>query len=575
MQVTHPGTPVRVGHVTDAAAPRTPTPTDVLADEYVATITRLSPMSATSMGLPGAEDSLDDLSPAGHQALTDAARAVLADLAEIAPVDDIDRVTQQAMAERIGLELELAEAGEDLADLNVIASPVQAIREVFDLMPTDTAEQWETIAARMQAVPGAIEGYISSLRLAAERGQVAPVRQVEACITESEELAGASSFWRTFAAGAKVDGAPVHGPVAEALSAGAQAAAGAYATLAEALRDLAPQAPAEDAAGRERYARFSRLFLGAEVDLDETYEWGLAELAAITAEQEAVAAQISGPGATVEQAMADLDADPARTLHGTQALQEWMQTTADAAVAALAGTHFDIPDPVRTIECKIAPTTSGGIYYTGPSADFSRPGRMWWAVPEEVTEFNTWRETTTVYHEGVPGHHLQVGQTVYRAELLNTWRRMACWVSGHGEGWALYAERLMKDLGFLEDPGDLMGMLDGQRLRAARVVIDIGVHLGKPCPPEWGGGTWDATKAWPFLKANANMAEGFLAFELNRYLGWPGQAPSYKVGQRLWEQIRDETRAREGAAFDLPAFHRRALDVGSVGLDTLRAALLP
>ena len=561
--------------MSQAETPRTPTPTDVLADEYVATLTRLSPMLATELGLPGAQDQLDDFSPAGHQARTDAARTVLAGMAEITPADEIDRITQHALRERIGLEIELAEAGEDLADLNVIASPMQHVREVFDLMPTETEEQWETVAARMHAVPQALAGYIESLQVAAERGQLAAIRQVEAGIAEAEGLAGPDSFWRTFAAGASVDGKPVSKPVTEALSAGAQSAAAGYARLAEALRELAPQAPVDDAAGRERYTRFSRMFLGAEVDLDETYEWGLAELAAITAEQEQVAAQISGRGASVEQAMADLDADPARTLHGTQALQEWMQTTADAALAAMAGTHFDIPDPVRTIECKIAPTTSGGIYYTPPSADFSRPGRMWWAVPEGVTEFNTWRETTTVYHEGVPGHHLQLGQTIYRAELLNTWRRLACWVSGHGEGWALYAERLMKDLGFLEDPGDLMGMLDGQRLRAARVVIDIGVHLGKPCPPEWGGGIWDAAKAWPFLTANANMAEEFLAFELNRYLGWPGQAPSYKVGQRLWEQLRDETKAREGVGFDLAAFHRRALDIGSVGLDTLRSALLP
>jgi uncharacterized protein (DUF885 family) len=311
------------------------------------------------------------------------------------------------------------------------------------------------------------------------------------------------------------------------------------------------------------------------VDLEETYAWGLEELDRVVAEQEEVAARLGGPGTTPEAAMAMLDADPERQIHGTDALQAWMQEISDAAVAELGASQFDIPEPVRRLECRIAPTTSGGIYYTGPSADFSRPGRMWWAVPEGVTEFGTWRETTTVYHEGVPGHHLQVGQTVYRAELLNTWRRLASWVSGHGEGWALYAERLMADLGYLDDPGDRMGMLDGQRLRAARVVLDIGVHLGLPCPERWGGGTWDAEKAWPFLLANANMAEGFLRFELDRYLGWPGQAPSYKVGQRLWEQIRDETKAREGAAFDQVAFHRRALDVGSVGLDTLRDALLP
>ncbi len=91
-------------------------------------------------------------------------------------------------------------------------------------------------------------------------------------------------------------------------------------------------------------------------------------------------------------------------------------------------------------------------------------------------------------------------------------------------------------------------MLDAQRLRAARVVFDIGVHLGLQAPEEWGGGTWTAEKGWPFLLANVNMPEQFVRFEFNRYLGWPGQAPSYKVGQRVWESIRDEVAAREGAA---------------------------
>ncbi|CAM3533740.1 DUF885 domain-containing protein [Occultella aeris] len=559
--------------MTAAPTPRTSTPTDAIADAFVDTIAGLSPIAATSMGITGHDHLLDDFSPAGDQARVAAARKVLADLADVDPVDDIDRITQSAMRERQGLLIELAEANEHLADLNVIASPVQGIREVFDLMPTDTATDWETIAERMHAVPAAVDGYIESLRLAASRGLVAAIRQVEECVKEADDLAGDASFWTTFATGATPDGVAPASTLAGHLADGAEQARTAYGTLASALRELSEQAPEDDAVGRERYARFSRRFLGAAIDLDETYEWGLAELARIVAEQEHVAAQIGGPGTAIRDAMATLSADPARKLHGTDALREWMQTTSDAALDALADTQFDIPEPVRRLECRIAPTQSGGIYYTGPSEDFSRPGRMWWSVPAGVTEFDTWVEKTTVYHEGVPGHHLQVGQTVYRSALLNRWRRMACWVSGHGEGWALYAERLMADLGFLDDPGDRMGMLDGQRLRAARVVIDLGVHLGKPCPDEWGGGIWNAEKAWPFLTANANMAEGFLRFELNRYLGWPGQAPAYKVGQRLWEQIRDETAAREGADFDLKAFHRRALDVGSVGLDTLREAL--
>jgi uncharacterized protein (DUF885 family) len=188
-----------------------------------------------------------------------------------------------------------------------------------------------------------------------------------------------------------------------------------------------------------------------------------------------------------------------------------------------------------------------------------------------VTEFDTWRELTTVYHEGVPGHHLQIGQAVYNRAKLNTWRRQLAGTSGHAEGWALYAERLMEQLGYLDDPADRLGMLDGQRMRAARVVLDIGVHLGKMLPD--GSGPWTADYAFDFLGQNVNMNASFVKFEVNRYLGWPGQAPSYKVGQRIWEQLRDECAAREGANFRIKEFHRRALDLGGVGLDTLRSAL--
>lgn len=549
---------------------RTPTEIDAVCEAYVDTIGRLSPEARTAFGLPGDQTTFDDHSPAGLAELDAERTAVLGRLARLTPVDEVDRVTLAAMRERLGLEGELYDAGEDFATLNVIASPVQSTRDLFDLMPTDTADDWAVIAERMGNVPAALAGYIESLREGAATGLVAARRQVEACVKQAEELAAADTSFFTSLAGR---GAAAGGDSA-ALERGAASAREGYAALAAFLREeLVAQAPAADAVGRERYALFSRTFLGATVDLDETYEWGRDELARIVAEQEAVAAQLYGPGTTPEEAMERLDQEPERKLHGTKALQEWMQVTADAAIDALADVQFDIPGPVRTLECCIAPTQTGGIYYTPPTDDFSRPGRMWWSVPPGVTEFGTWREKTTVYHEGVPGHHLQCAQTVYRKELLNRWRRLVTWVSGHGEGWALYAERLMADLGFLDDPADRMGMLDGQRLRAARVVLDIGVHLGKPAPAELGGGTWDAAKAKTFLYANANMEPGFLDFELDRYLGWPGQAPAYKVGQRLWENIRDETKAREGADFSLKAFHRRALDVGSVGLDVLADAL--
>ena len=452
--------------------------------------------------------------------------------------------------------------------------PCRGSADVFDLMPTATQDDWATIATRLAKVPPALDQWTTTLRESADRGLVTPRRQVVEGVAQCDGFTAPDGFFATFLAGRRGPRAPLDDAVRADLQRGVEAAATAYRRLGDDLRThLLDRAPEADAAGRERYQLASRRFLGAAVDLEETYAWGQEELARITADMRATADRIR-PGAGVDEAIDHLDRDPRYVLHGTEALRAWMQERADEVVADLADTHFDIPDQVRTIEARIAPTHTGGIYYTGPSDDFTRPGRMWWSVPEGVTEFSTWRELTTVYHEGVPGHHLQVGQTVCRRELLNRWRRQLCWVSGHGEGWALYAERLMAELGYMDDPGNHLGLLDGQSLRAARVVLDIGVHCGFEAPAEVGGGAWTYDKAWTFLTAHAHEGEQLLRFELSRYLGWPGQAPSYKVGERLWLQLREDAARREGEAFSLKDFHRRALDVGSVGLDVLRDAVL-
>lgn len=556
------------------SAARPTTDIDRVANRHLDGLIELSPIYATYLGIPGRDEDLDDFSPAGLAARSDLRRKTLEDLALAHPVDDIDTVTVSAMQERLGLAEETYAAGLEHMSLNVLASPIQSIRDIFDLMPTQTDAQWLTFATRMTKIPAALEGYVESVRAAAARGLVSPRRQVEACAAQCAKLTTEDGYFATLLTAKLAGGERLEAAASEALRKAVTQASSAYARLGEILlSEILPQAPEADACGRERYQLLSRSFLGATVDLEETYQWGQQELARITAEMEAVAQQIK-PGATVKEAIDILDADPAYQLNGTDELKAWMQGKADEVITNLADTHFDIPQPVRTIECLIAPTQTGGIYYTGPSEDFSRPGRMWWSVPKGITEFGTWRELTTVYHEGVPGHHLQVAQTVFRSELLNRWRRLDAWTSGHGEGWALYAERLMAELGYMQDPGDRMGLLDSQSLRAARVVLDIGVHCGFSAPAEVGGGEWTYDTAWAFLSAHANMAEGFLRFELDRYLGWPGQAPSYKIGERLWLQLRDEVKAREGDAFDIKAFHRRALDIGGVGLDTLREALL-
>ncbi|MGP6176863.1 DUF885 domain-containing protein [Microbacterium sp. A196] len=552
--------------------PRTPTAIDKVAEDWVDTLTGLNPTLGTYIGRDAGNDRYSDLSPEGHERYIAAVRKARRDLAALDPTDAVDDVTKTDLLSELDLEVEFDDAQWHLRDLNVIESAAQDVRQVYDLMPTSTVADWETIAKRLSAIPDALSGYTATLREGLARGVVPARRQVTEVAGQILRYAADDGFFASFANGASLDDGAIPESLTRDLARGTTAAREAYDELRAFLTGtLAPAASDIDAVGRDVYALHSRRFLGAKIDLDETYEWGREELARMVTEQTAIANEIL-PGSTVEEAVAHLEADPAHKLYGTEALQKWMQETSDRAVAELAATHFDIPEKIRTIECMIAPTQEGGIYYTGPTDDFSRPGRMWWSVPEGVTEFDTWRELTTVYHEGVPGHHLQIAQAVYNRSELNSWRRLLAGTSGHAEGWALYAERLMQQLGYLDDPADRLGMLDGQRMRAARVVLDIGVHLGKGRLD--GTGVWDADYALDFMRQNVNMSDEFVQFEVNRYLGWPGQAPSYKVGQRIWQNIRDDYAARQGAAFSEKAFHKKALDLGGVGLDTLQTAML-
>ncbi|QMV84355.1 DUF885 domain-containing protein [Corynebacterium hindlerae] len=527
---------------------REPSLLDATCDAYVHAVAAVSPTDATAWGIPGHDDQLQDFSPAYWDKLADLSRDLLADVDafddctddcdDIDDFDDVDTVTAAVLRDRLGLQLDLHHRAENYAQLNNLASPVQTIRDTFSLMSDQDA-----IRARLAKVPAALKGYRESLALAAGQGRVAALRQVELLIAEC----GNASFYDTLGA-----------PEAEV-----KAVKKAFAELGEWLSEcLASHAPTTDAVGRERYELFSREFVGASVDLDEAYEWGLERLRDIIAAQESVARQLYGPGTTVPEAITKLNSDPKYLIEGVDKLQQWMQTAADEAVAA-----FNIPEEIRRIECCIDKAGTGGIFYTPPTADFSRPGRMWWSVAPGDNTFHKWQELTTVYHEGVPGHHLQIGSAMLAP--LNLWRRVPCWNSGHGEGWALYAESLMDELGYLSDPGMKMGLLDAQRLRAARVVLDIGVHLGKHVPD--GISTWDASYARNFLRENSAMSPAALEFELNRYLGWPGQAPSYALGQRLWQQLRDDALA---AGMSLQDFHARALSYGSIPMEILREEVL-
>ncbi len=398
---------------------------DDLANRYVDQWAALEPIGATYVGISGHDDKLTDLSPEGFAALADLDRRTLAELDAAQPADERERVAKEAMKERLALALDRYDAGEVTSELNVISSALHNVRSCFDLMPLEGEQAAANIAARLAAVPTALSQLRTTFVAAADAGHTAARYQIA-------EVAKQCDIWvdpqgddfypalveRVLATG------PVPGTLQQELRRSAQAAREATAGFAGFLRtELAPRGGEKQAFGRERYALASQYFLGAAVDLDETYAWGFAELARLEAEMRRVADKIV-PGGSVDEAVAALDAEPARRIAGKEAFRDWMQQLADQAISELHGTHFDIPEQVRRIECCLAPTSDGGIYYTGPSEDFSRPGRMWWAVPQGIDSFSTWQEVTTVYHEGVPGHHLQVGQTAVRAELLNRWQRL-------------------------------------------------------------------------------------------------------------------------------------------------------
>jgi uncharacterized protein (DUF885 family) len=547
---------------------------DSIAEDYVERAAALDPALATFAGIAGHDGELPDLSADGFAERAELDRSTLAALDAAEAPGLREQAARAAMQERLAVAVERYDAGDTTSDLNVIDSWVQYVRELFDLMPAEGEEAAATVARRMAAVPEAYRQFSQTLLGAARNGRPPARLQVE-------EVAKQCAAWATpedsFYGGLVERLTGVPDSLRGELDAAAREATAATARLGEFLRrELLPLAREKDACGPEVYARASRYFLGATVDLAEAYAWSWDEIARLRAEQTRVSSLIR-PGATREEAIAILDKDPARRIEGRENFRAWMQELAEHTISQLHGKHFDIPEPAQRIEAMIAPVNDGGIYYSDPSEDWSRPGRMWWSVPSGLDSFATWKEVTTVYHEGVPGHHLQISQSLTEQENLNRWQRLMSWVSGYGEGWATYAERLMGELGYLDDdPGAYLGMLDMQMMPAANVALDIGVHLELEIPKGTGwreGERWNAGTAWEFLRAHSSWDEKRLRFELHRYLGWPGQVPSYKLGERVWLQAREEAKARAGGAFSLKDFHSKALSLGAMGLDPLREAL--
>jgi uncharacterized protein (DUF885 family) len=549
-----------------------------IASDYVDGIAALDPVAATGMGVPGHDAEMTDYSPAGYAAIADFRRRTLAQLKAAPVTSERDRIARDAMLEHLDLRLEMYEAGEHLRISGTIGNPAGSMRRAFDLMPRATEGDWANVAARMAHIPEGMAGIEATLAEGLRKGMPGARRQALEAARQADAYAGlddTTAFFTTLLDAYNASGVQSSG-LERDLEAAVTKANETYANYGRYIRERYLDSAAErDGVGRERYQLSARSYNGVSLDLDETYAWGWEELYRIEREMAETCQKIL-PGASIEETKTYLESDPNRVIDGVDAFRQWMQDLQDRTIGEMDGTHFDIPEPVKRVEAMIAPPGGAlAMYYTGPSEDFSRPGRTWYPTGGK-TRFPLWGEVSIAYHEGVPGHHFQSATTKYLAEELSRFQRLMGGTSGYVEGWALYAERLMGELGYLDNPDYYLGMLRAQAMRSVRVIIDIGMHLELPIPAGerfHPGERWNAQLGDEFAKERAQFPLDFMKSEVTRYLGAPGQAISYKVGERSWLEARAASKDRHGADFDLKAWHAAALNLGPMGLAQMQREL--
>ncbi|MCP3936696.1 MAG: DUF885 domain-containing protein [Actinomycetia bacterium] len=539
------------------------------------TIHELDPVLATFEGDYSNSSEWTDLSPDGFAAQREFwSTTRSASLAAAADGRD-GELAKRVMVDEADLRLADLDRGWTVRDLNNIASPWQYIREVFHHCPAVTHDDWNALAARLETIDQPIDSYFASLEAGVAVGEVPARRQVEIAIEQGHDTAGDESSFDAISGffDAAVAADPALESMRDRIDTAIVNAKAEFARGTTWLSErLLPVAPDNDALGRDRYVAAARVWLGADLDPVETYEWGWSEIARLR-EDLVVACDRVVAGGSVDEVLNLLMTDPTRAAADADEFLDLMQQRQEQALADLEGSHFDVDPRIRHVEVTAAPPGGAASpYYSAPSEDFSRPGRVWYPM-EGRKSFPLYDEITTAYHEGFPGHHLQVGTQVTMGDRLSRFHRVAIWNPGSGEGWALYAERLMGELGYLDKPDYEVGLLMSQLMRACRIVIDIGCHLELPIPtssPVASGGRWSYEVAVQMLTEVAHQTPHAARSEAVRYLGWPGQAISYKVGEQAILDLRDEWIAANGSG-DLRRFHAEVLAIGSVGLDLTRS----
>jgi uncharacterized protein (DUF885 family) len=528
----------------------------------------LNPTLATIYGDERYDDRLDDPGPAGR-----AARRALADetlaAAEAIPVTALDgeeRITRDLLRLTAATDVADDEARMDLVGAVQQQGHQSLLPELVQFQRADTSERLERLLARLEAYPVMAASVIGLLDEGRAAGLTAARVVAERTVAQLERMLAAPAATSPIVTLPAVAREEDRERILEAVERHVRPADARYLEAVRAYLPATREVPGlcSTPGGAERYAARIRAFTSLDVSAEELHRTGLEELETIEAARRVIA-RAAGHGDDTTAYRAALNADPAEIPATPAALvarcSEDVQRAFDAAPAWFsripkAGCEVRPVDPLLERD-------AAGAYYYPPSMDGSRCG-VYFVNTYDLPSRAYWTAASTTYHEAVPGHHFQLALEM-ELEGLPPFRTLGFWPQGtaYVEGWALYAELVADEAGLFRSEAERFGMLDGQALRAVRLVVDTGLHA-------FG---WSRDRAYQAMVA-AGIHPTDASSETDRYIAWPGQALAYLTGRREIQRLRRERERREGSAFDIRRFHEDVLRHGKLPLTILADVVL-